>query len=153
MLPSRTVYSLTTKGNVFSWLWSAYPNTFVSNRSYLKLICQRQNHPRKWSLKHQSPWRLLPASHDYAASIPAHSWSLSGEAGCFRNESTFYPWSAVFGLHFTVSLHLTPGLLFYWHRPLFECWCIFGAWSVACLVWHVSPELSFNQYRLKSEPD
>ena len=49
--------------------------------------------------------------------------------GCFRNESTFYPWSEVFGLHFTLSLHLTPGLLFYWHRPLFECRYIFGAWS------------------------
>ena len=51
------------KGDVFSWLWTAYSNTYVS-RSYLETICQRRDHLRKWSSKHQSQWRLLPASHD-----------------------------------------------------------------------------------------
>ena len=46
----------------------------------------------------------------YAASIPAHSWSFSGEAGCFWTESAFYSWSAVFNQHFTFSLQLTHGL-------------------------------------------
>ena len=52
------------KGNVFSWLWTVYSNTNVSNRSYLNTTSQRQNHLRKWSSKHQSPWQLLPASHN-----------------------------------------------------------------------------------------
>ena len=46
----------------------------------------------------------------YAASIPAQSWSFSGEAGCFWTESAFYPWYVVFNQHFTLSLQLTPGL-------------------------------------------
>ena len=37
-------------------------------------------------------------------------WSFSGEAGCFRTESAFNLWSAVFSLHFTLDLHFTPGL-------------------------------------------
>ena len=51
------------KGEVFSWLWTVYSNTYVS-RSYLKTTRQRQNRLRKHSSKHQSPWRFLPASHD-----------------------------------------------------------------------------------------
>ena len=73
------------KGDVFSWLWTVYSNTYVS-RSYLKTTCQRQNHLRKRSSKHQSP---LPASHDLRGFHPAHSWSFSREAGCFRTESAF----------------------------------------------------------------
>ena len=75
------------KGDVFSWLWTVYSNTYVS-RSYLKTTCQRQNHLRKRSSKHQSP---LPASRDLRGFHPAHSWSFSREAGCFRTESAFYP--------------------------------------------------------------
>ena len=47
-----------------------------------------------------SPWRLLPASHDLRGLDSAHSWSFFGEEVCFRTESAFYPWSAVFSLHF-----------------------------------------------------
>ena len=39
----------------------------VSNRL---MICQRQNHLRKWSSKHQSPWWLLPASHNLRSFNP-----------------------------------------------------------------------------------
>ena len=46
----------------------------------------------------------------YAATIPGHSWSFSGEAGCFLTESAFYSWSIVFSQHVILSLHLTPGL-------------------------------------------
>ena len=53
------------KGDVFSWLWTVYSNTYVS-RSYLKTTCQRQNHLRKRSSKHQSPCQPLVT---YAASI------------------------------------------------------------------------------------
>ena len=34
------------KGNVFNWPWTAHSNIYAS-RSYLKTICQRQNHLRK----------------------------------------------------------------------------------------------------------
>ena len=44
----------------------------------------------------------------YAASIPGHSWSFFGEAGGLWTKSFFYPWSAVFNQHFTLSLHLIP---------------------------------------------
>ena len=46
----------------------------------------------------------------YTATIPGHSRSFSGEAGCFWTESALYPWSVVFSQHFNLSLHLTPGL-------------------------------------------
>ena len=80
------------KGNVFSWLWTAYSNPYVS-RSFLKTICQRQNHLRKWSSTHQSPWRLLPASRDLRGLDPAHSWSFPGKRIVLES-----------------SLHFTPGL-------------------------------------------
>ena len=44
----------------------------------------------------------------YAASIPGHSLSFFGEAGGLWTKSFFYPWSAVFNQHFTLSLHLIP---------------------------------------------
>ena len=59
MLLSKTVYSL-VRGNLFSCLWSAY-----STLTFLKPICERQNHLKKWSSQIQS--------------IPAHSWSFPGK--------------------------------------------------------------------------
>ena len=63
------------KGNVFSLLWTAYSNTNVSNNcSYLKTICQCQNHLRKWSSRNQSPWQLLLASKTTISQ--SHLWTL-----------------------------------------------------------------------------
>ena len=49
-----------SKGNLFSCLWTAY-----STLTFLKPICERQNHLKKWSSQIQS--------------IPAHSWSFPGK--------------------------------------------------------------------------
>ena len=41
----------------------------------------------------------------------ANSSIFSGEAGCFRTESAFYHWSAVFSLHFTPGVQSTVCVL------------------------------------------
>ena len=73
------------KGKVFSWLWIAYSNTYVSSRSYLILICQRQDHLSKWSSKHQEPWRSLPLSHDLRCLDPSTLLTFFRGSGLFSN--------------------------------------------------------------------
>ena len=63
-------------GNAFCWLWTAYSNTDVSNHSYLKTICQHQNHLRKWGSKHQLPWPLLPTSQNLCGLDPSSLFVL-----------------------------------------------------------------------------
>ena len=81
-----------SKGNVLSWLfltvlWYVNAKTIWGNE------VQNINH-------HDDFCQPLTT---YAASIPAHSWSFSGEAGCFGTKSAFYPCVAVFRFHFTLS--------------------------------------------------
>ena len=81
-------------GNAFCWLWTAYSNTDVSNHSYLKTICQHQNHLRKWGSKHQLPWPLLPASQNLFGLDP----------------SSLLKFFWVSGLFLELNQHFTPGL-------------------------------------------
>ena len=83
-------------------MWTAYSNTCVSNRSYHKTI-------RSTPKPSEEDDYCQPLTTS-AASIPAHFWSFSGYTGCFRTESAFYPESAVFSLHLTLSLQVIPGL-------------------------------------------
>ena len=66
-------------------------------------------------------WTSKPSEEvKFANSIdPSSLLKFSGEVGCLRIESTFYPWYAVFSLHFTLSLHFTPGLQSAFHTSLF----------------------------------
>ena len=104
------------KENVFNWLWTVYSNTYVSNRSYVKTLiqCQNTNSTSKPSeeVKFETSIAVTIIANltTYAASIPTDFWSFPGDAGCFKTESEFYPWYAVFSQHFTFSLHFTPGL-------------------------------------------
>ena len=94
-------------GNAFCWLWTAYSNTDVSNHSYLKTICQHQNHLRKWGSKHQLPWPLLPASQNLCGLDPSSLLKFFWLSGLFWNwisilplvcslQSAFYPQSALY---------------------------------------------------------
>ena len=66
-------------------------------------------------------WTSKPSEEvKFANSIdPSSLLKFSGEVGCLRIESTFYPWYAVFSLHFTLSLHFTSGLQSAFHTSLF----------------------------------
>ena len=91
MLLSRTFYSLTRE------MYLAGCELHIQTFTLLVLtLKQYVNAKTIWGSK----WRLLPASHDLRGLDSAHSWSFFGEEVCFRTESAFYPWSAVFSLHF-----------------------------------------------------
>ena len=66
-------------------------------------------------------WTSKPSEEvKFANSIdPSSLLKFSREVGCLRIESAFYPWYAVFSLHFTLSLHFTPGLQSAFHTFVF----------------------------------
>ena len=55
---------------------------------------------------------IITSLTTYAASIPAHSWSFSGEAVSFRTEFEFYPGLQFSVRIFSLSLPFIPGLQF-----------------------------------------
>ena len=99
------------KGNVFSRLWNAFSNTYVSHRSYLETICQAE---LSEEVEFETSITMMTIESFSRLKRPPSQLTFkvffSGEVGCFRTESAFYPWSAVVSLHFTLSLHFTPGL-------------------------------------------